>query len=56
LPRASTRLDTGGGAGLGLAIVTDVLAAYGGTLELGTAPSGGLAATIVLPRDVPPTA
>ncbi len=50
------RLDTGGGAGLGLAIVTDVLAAYGGTLELGTAPSGGLAATIVLPRDVPPTA
>ncbi|HQF31854.1 MAG TPA: ATP-binding protein, partial [Hyphomicrobiales bacterium] len=32
------RLDTGGGAGLGLAIVTDVLAAYGGTLETPTAP------------------
>ncbi|MEZ5839717.1 MAG: HAMP domain-containing sensor histidine kinase [Hyphomicrobiales bacterium] len=44
------RLDTGGGAGLGLAIVIDVLAAYGGRLELGTADTGGLAATVVLPR------
>ncbi len=37
------------GSGLGLAIVTAVAEAHGGRLELGTAPSGGCRAEIVLP-------
>ncbi|MCC6467782.1 MAG: sensor histidine kinase [Alphaproteobacteria bacterium] len=42
------RLDgRGDGAGLGLAIVQDVLEAYGWRLELGASRLGGLAATIV---------
>lgn len=41
--RRGRRLDeTGGSAGLGLAIVQDVLEAYGRPLRLDTSPSGGL--------------
>jgi signal transduction histidine kinase len=43
------RLDMRGhGAGLGLAIVTDILEAYGSALVLGTSPDGGLRASFVL--------
>lgn len=38
------------GSGLGLAIVGDLAEALGGSLALGTAASGGLAATLRLPR------
>jgi signal transduction histidine kinase len=38
------------GAGLGLAIVSDLAEAYGGSLSLGRSPLGGLAATVRLPR------
>jgi signal transduction histidine kinase len=37
------------GSGLGLSIVTDLAALYGGDLKLGTAPLGGLRAELVLP-------
>ncbi len=37
------------GQGLGLAMVEELVAAYGGTFELGTSELGGLAATIRLP-------
>ena len=40
------RLDQRGGAGLGLAIVQDVVEAYGWTLRLDTSELGGLRATI----------
>jgi signal transduction histidine kinase len=40
------RLDESGSAGLGLAIVQDVLEAYNWTLELGTSVLGGLKVTI----------
>jgi signal transduction histidine kinase len=44
------RLDeTKPGSGLGLSIVTELAALYGGTLTLGAAPSGGLRAELVLP-------
>jgi signal transduction histidine kinase len=44
------RLDsTGSGAGLGLAIVQDIVAAYGGQLELSVSSLGGLQASVVLP-------
>ena len=44
------RLDeTKPGSGLGLSIVTDLAALYGGSLMLGTAPIGGLRAELVLP-------
>jgi signal transduction histidine kinase len=44
------RLDeTKPGSGLGLSIVTDLAALYGGALTLGTAPIGGLRAELVLP-------
>ncbi|RDV03226.1 sensor histidine kinase [Undibacter mobilis] len=49
LPRAlerGVRLDERGGAGLGLSIVQDVLAAYKWRLELGHSNLGGLKATI----------
>lgn len=39
------------GAGLGLAIVERVARGHGGTLELGTAPGGGLRARLWLPLD-----
>lgn len=46
-----TRLDGGKGTGLGLAIVSDIVEAYGGTLELGDA-APGLKVTVRLPRTV----
>jgi signal transduction histidine kinase len=50
-----TRLDDArdcdaGGAGLGLAIVRDVVAAHGGTVTVSTAPSGGARFSVRLPR------
>lgn len=48
--RRGQRLDeTKPGSGLGLSIVTDLAALYGGSLTLGTAPIGGLRAELVLP-------
>jgi signal transduction histidine kinase len=44
------RLDeTKPGSGLGLSIVTDLAALYGGSLTLGLSPIGGLRAELVLP-------
>jgi signal transduction histidine kinase len=48
--RRGQRLDeTKPGSGLGLSIVTDLAALYGGSLTLATAPIGGLRAELVLP-------
>jgi signal transduction histidine kinase len=48
--RRGQRLDESKpGSGLGLSIVTDLAALYGGSLALGNAPSGGLRAELVLP-------
>ena len=48
--RRGGRLDQGGaGAGLGLAIVTDILDAWGGALALGPTNPGEMTATIRLP-------
>jgi signal transduction histidine kinase len=48
--RRGSRLDeTKPGSGLGLSIVVDLAALYGGALTLGTAPIGGLRAELVLP-------
>jgi signal transduction histidine kinase len=48
--RRGQRLDeTKPGSGLGLSIVVELAALYGGTLVLGTAPIGGLRAELVLP-------
>lgn len=43
------RLDTAGGAGLGLAIVDDVVTANGGALRLGRSDLGGLRVSVTLP-------
>jgi signal transduction histidine kinase len=48
--RRGQRLDESKpGSGLGLSIVVDLAALYGGSLTLGTAPTGGLRAELVLP-------
>ena len=48
--RRGQRLDESKpGSGLGLSIVIDLAALYGGSLALGNAPSGGLRAELVLP-------
>jgi signal transduction histidine kinase len=48
--RRGQRLDESKpGSGLGLSIVTDLAALYGGRLSLGSAPTGGLRAELVLP-------
>jgi len=48
--RRGRRLDeTKPGSGLGLSIVVELAALYGGTFVLGTAPLGGLRAELVLP-------
>ncbi len=48
--RRGQRLDeTKPGSGLGLSIVVDLAALYGGSLALGSAPIGGLRAELVLP-------
>jgi signal transduction histidine kinase len=48
--RRGRRLDeTKPGSGLGLSIVSDLAAAYGGALSLKTSPLGGLRAELNLP-------
>ncbi len=50
LKNRGRRLDeTKPGSGLGLSIVVDLASLYGGRLELGTSPIGGLRADLVLP-------
>jgi signal transduction histidine kinase len=52
--RRGRRLDEGKpGSGLGLSIVADLAAAYGGRLDLGDSPFGGLRAILILPA-LPP--
>jgi signal transduction histidine kinase len=48
-PDASRSRETGG-VGLGLSIVNDIARLHGGELRLANRPSGGLAATLALPR------
>lgn len=49
------RLDqSGAGAGLGLAISGDIVDSFGGELDLGISPLGGLEARISVPLKVPP--
>jgi signal transduction histidine kinase len=47
------RARDGGGAGLGLAVTSDVATAHGGRLDIGEAPIGGARLTLVLPRPLP---
>ena len=48
--RRGARLDESKpGSGLGLSIVADLAALYGGRFTLGGAPTGGLRAELVLP-------
>jgi signal transduction histidine kinase len=47
------RARDGGGAGLGLAVTSDVASAHGGRLDIGEAPIGGARLTLVLPRRPP---
>jgi signal transduction histidine kinase len=48
--RRGRRLDeTKPGSGLGLSIVVELAGLYGGTFTLGSAPTGGLRAELVLP-------
>ena len=50
MARRGQRLDeTKPGSGLGLSIVVELAGLYGGALNLGTAPIGGLRAELVLP-------
>ena len=50
MARRGRRLDeTKPGSGLGLSIVVELAALYGGQLTLGSAPIGGLRAELVLP-------
>lgn len=49
-PDAARRSDTGG-TGLGLSIVRDIALMHGGELALANRPEGGLAATLILPRN-----
>lgn len=44
------RSRQGGGAGLGLAIVRELVAAHGGTVTVGSAPDGGAEFRVTLPR------
>jgi signal transduction histidine kinase len=48
-PDASRSRETGG-VGLGLSIVSDIARLHGGELRLANRPTGGLAATLALPR------
>jgi signal transduction histidine kinase len=47
------RSTDAGGAGLGLAIVADVIAAHGGEVSITESPLGGAAVTMRLPATVP---
>jgi signal transduction histidine kinase len=52
--RRGQRLDeTKPGSGLGLSIVVELASLYGGSLNLGSAPIGGLRAELVLPASPP---
>lgn len=42
-----------GGSGLGLAIVAEILAAHGGSVEIGDSPAGGAQFTVILPTEGP---
>lgn len=46
----SDRARSGGGAGLGLAIVAEVVAAHGGSIDIEDRPGGGTRMVVVLPR------
>ncbi len=46
----SDRARSGGGAGLGLAIVAEVVTAHGGTVTIDDAPGGGTRITVALPQ------
>lgn len=46
----SDRARSGGGAGLGLAIVAEVVAAHGGTVTVGDRPGGGTRMIVTLPQ------
>jgi C4-dicarboxylate-specific signal transduction histidine kinase len=46
----TTRQD---GLGMGLAVCREILAGYGGTLELQNAEAGGLRVTLEVPKDAP---
>lgn len=48
----SDRARSGGGAGLGLAIVAEVVAAHGGTITVDDRPGGGTTMTVTLPQHV----
>jgi signal transduction histidine kinase len=45
----AARARSGGGAGLGLAIVSEVVAAHGGNVAIGDRPGGGALVTVQLP-------
>ncbi len=47
------RASGGGGAGLGLAIVRQIVALHGGTVEISESPSGGARLRVFLPLQVP---
>lgn len=49
----SDRARSGGGAGLGLAIVAEVVAAHGGTITVADRPGGGTRMVVTLPEDTP---
>lgn len=49
----SDRARSGGGAGLGLAIVAEVVAAHGGTVTIEDRPGGGTAMIVALPHHPP---
>jgi signal transduction histidine kinase len=49
----TSRNRDSGGTGLGLTIARDIVQAHGGTVTLRNLPSGGLEATVTLPRDGP---
>jgi signal transduction histidine kinase len=45
----SDRARSGGGAGLGLAIVAEIVAAHGGTIVVDERAGGGTRVTVTLP-------
>jgi signal transduction histidine kinase len=50
----SDRARSSGGAGLGLAIVAEVVAAHGGNVTIGDRPGGGMLVTVHLPLGYSP--